>query len=436
MAKRKEYSIKVNVDVDAKLSPEQRKKLERQIKQTDGKINVEGISRDKVESLKEYNRELEKYRRLRESIRTFRGMTLGDFTDDERFKSPRVQEERPLTQTERKRAMLSEIEAESRIRHHAPSVIDSDQFIKQQGNVIGRSYIDKTGNLVDKPLPHGEALFQELSQMGIDINSVRALTRTAQSIQSSPSSPYNRAILPAILNLRRHGVFDDSVFSSQLSSMENRQGTPTFNRVIEAYIRELTRAGYPVKPSQLASGVTSDFRSFQGSREWLKYMQMGGLSEQLLFNVKLPILSLMARPTTQFAYHLLNSGVKPHIATDKAFDIAKARGLNDIAGFESMRFDPEYYYDPVNYRTVDPEFVSKPGRRIAIIPSGDIYNPSYIPLTTGLKRNIAGFDPSMFNPEIAAALNQSIYPHGGNTPAWDYMTNRNINDFDYHKYIA
>ncbi|MFA5409737.1 MAG: hypothetical protein WC343_13280, partial [Bacilli bacterium] len=218
--------------------------------------------------------------------------------------------------------------------------------------------------------------------------------------------------------------------------MENRQGTPSYNRVMESYIRELTRAGYPVKPSQLASGVTSDFRSFQGSREWLKYLQMGGFAEQILFDVKLPIQSLMAKPSTQFAYHLLNSGVKPYIATNKAFDFAESRGLNDIPGFESMRFDPSYYHDPVNYRTIDPEFVSKPGRRLAIIPNSDIYNPSYIPLTTGLRRNIAGFDPSMFNPEIASALNQSIYPHGGNTPSWDHMTSRHINDFDYHKYIA
>ncbi len=458
MAKRKEYNISVKANVTANLPPEEIKKLERQIKGIRGQVNMEGIDYSKVKALREYNNELREYNRQTERAKRNQGLTLGDYFAEARRKRQRELREEfernrpvlprrqniPLSQADLKQAMLSDIELETRLRHSAAVPIDSRTFVQNQGDVAHRAYLTRAdpstgrpgGDIVVVPFKHGPALFNELSNMNVDMNSVNALTGVIKNLQKEPSSPYTRAMLPSLLDLRRHGIFDDSVFSSQLAGRENRQGTQTFNRVMEGYIRELTRAGYPVQPSRLTGGLTHDYRSFQGSREWLKYLLQSGHAEQLLFDVQLPIQSLLAKPTTQFAYHMLNSGVKPYIATKKAYQFAEQRGYNKIPGWESIRFDPEYYYDPINYKTVEPRHVSKPGRRIAIIPSDDTYNPSYIPLTTGLKRNIAGFDPSMFNPEIASALNQSIYPEGGDVPAWDYMTNRHVRDFDYHKYIA
>ena len=458
MAKRKEYNISVKANVTANLPPEEIKKLERQIKKIRGQVNMEGIDYSKVKALREYNNELREYNRQTERAKRNQGLTLGDYFAEARRKKQReLREEfesnRPvlpqrqnvsLSHAELKRAMLSDVELETRLQHSAAVPIDSHTFIRNRGDVAYRAYLTRAdpstgrpgGKIVVVPFEHGPALFNELSKMNVDMNSVNAITEVIRNLQKEPSNPYTRAILPPLLDLRRHGIFDDSVFSSQLVKRENRQGTQTFNRVMEAYIRELTRAGYPVQPSRLTGGLTHDYRSFQGSREWLKYLLQTGHAEQLLFDVQLPIQSLLAKPTTQFAYHMLNSGVKPYIATEKAYQFAEQRGYNKIPGWESIRFDPEYYYDPINYKTVEPRPVSKPGRRIAIIPSDDIYNPSYIPLTTGLRRNIAGFDPSMFNPEIASALNQAIYPRGGDVPAWDHMTNRYMRDFDYHKYIA
>jgi hypothetical protein len=458
MAKRKEYNISVKANVTANLPPEEIKKLERQIRKIRGQVNVEGIDYSKVKALREYNNELREYNRQTERAKRNQGLTLGDYFAEARRKKQRELHEefernRPvlpqrqnvsLSHADLKRAMLSDIELETRLRHGAAVPIDSHTFVRNRGDVAYRAYLTRAdpstgrpgGNIVVVPFKHGPDLFQELSKMNVDMNSVNAITEVIRNLQKEPSSPYTRAILPPLLELRRHGIFDDSVFSSQLARIENRRGTQTLNRVMEAYIRELTRAGYPVQPSRLTGGLTHDYRSFQGSREWLKYLLQSGYAEQLLFDVQLPIQSLLAKPTTQFAFHILNSGVRPYIATEKAYQFAEQRGYNKIPGWESIRFDPEYYYDPVNYKTVEPRRVSKPGRRIAIIPSDDIYNPSYIPLTTGLKRNIAGFDPSIFNPEIASALTQAIYPKGGDVPAWDYMTNRYIRDFDYHKYIA
>jgi len=417
MAKRKEYSINVKANVTANLPPEEIKKLERQIKGIRGQVNMEGINYSKVKALREYNNELREYNRQTERAKRNQGLTLGDYFAEARRKKQReLREKFESNRAELKRAMLSDVELETRLQHSAAVPIDSHTFIRNRGDVAYRAYLTRAdpstgrpgGDIVVVPFKHGPDLFQELSKMNVDMNSVNAITGVIRNLQKEPSSPYTRAILPPLLELRRHGIFDDSVFSSQLIRRENRQGTQSFNRVMEAYIRELTRAGYPVQPSRLTGGLTHDYRSFQGSREWLKYLLQSGYAEQLLFDVRLPIQSLLAKPTTQFAYHILNSGVRPYIATEKAYQFAEQRGYNKIPGWESIRFDPEYYYDPINYKTVEPRRVSKPGRRIAIIPSDDIYNPSYIPLTTGLRRNIAGFDPRMFNPEIASALKQAI----------------------------
>ena len=215
MAKRKEYNISVKANVTANLPPEEIKKLERQIKKIRGQVNMEGINYSKVKALREYNNELERYNRQTERAKRNRGLTLGDYFEEALSGKHRA---------ELKRAMLSDIELETRLQHSAAVPIDSRTFIQNRGDVAYRAYLTRAdpstgrpgGNIVVVPFKHGQDLFQELSKMNVDMNSVNAITEVIRNLQKEPSSPYTRAILPPLLELRRHGIFDDSVFPLNL----------------------------------------------------------------------------------------------------------------------------------------------------------------------------------------------------------------------------
>ncbi|MCK9325998.1 MAG: hypothetical protein M0P69_10960, partial [Bacteroidales bacterium] len=155
MAKRKEYNISVKANVTANLPPEEIKKLERQIKGIRGQVNMEGIDYSKVKALREYNNELERYNRQAERAKRNQGLTLGDYFAEARSKKQREQREEfernrpvlprrqniPPSQADLKRAMLSDIELETRLRHSATVPIDSRTFVQNQGDVAHRAYL-------------------------------------------------------------------------------------------------------------------------------------------------------------------------------------------------------------------------------------------------------------------------------------------------------